>query len=615
MHVAAMRHRHTVPALLLAAAGARAWGRGRRQPPAREVSAGASLPDCSVVFFHHVEKSGGTTLRAIFQRHAQLGLYDLISFVGRQNRLQLQLVLHRLWTLLRTPGGLRGLRLAVELHVGGEISFPSTLFHTLPELLLMRQKLRAAGCRCNLVSLARMPLLQELSWHHHFVGWKVPLCLWQPASDCATRMSLGLTCHEAPRVAPLSQSHALAAEGMWRLFDLVGVTEAFDEFVLLLADLVGLSHPAYVPQLVMEEAHHQHSDHRRHHPYLAQSSISITPSRLRRWSALSCAQLRASSDEMPRGLHLWLARKLNASIARALRDKRPMECVTYSCVLDGKQVSYSNKLPFDERAAAHCASATPAKLVRRLCARLPLDDRIYRGVRASWSGALRRATKRMGGRAELDARLSSLAAEAHALAQRSIEQVQHGALEIASGRRVEYVWPADGGHAAPAAASPRALAASRAASQTAGASCVGCSGDVVPEFDMGGCWPLWGQFAPDEKKYRCVRKWTTDPAYRDGSSRNRYVEKPRVSTVPMACWRTCWEPIGRAGERHCMGPPCPERGTMPLEWRRAWEAELDVWKRNSSAQSDARAWARLARPFLGAAEARRPARATLSVFG
>ena len=64
----------------------------------------------------------------------------------------------------------------------------------------MRQKLRAAGCRCNLVSLARMPLLQERSWHHHFVGWKVPLCRWQPASDCATRMSLGLTCHEAPRV-------------------------------------------------------------------------------------------------------------------------------------------------------------------------------------------------------------------------------------------------------------------------------------------------------------------------------------------------------------------------------------------------------------------------------
>lgn len=37
------------------------------------------LPNCSVLFFHHLEKTGGTTLRSVLQRHAQLGEFDLVS--------------------------------------------------------------------------------------------------------------------------------------------------------------------------------------------------------------------------------------------------------------------------------------------------------------------------------------------------------------------------------------------------------------------------------------------------------------------------------------------------------------------------------------------------------
>ena len=36
-------------------------------------------------------------------------------------------------------------------------------------------------------------------------------------------------------------------------------------------------------------------------------------------------------------------------------------------------------------------------------------------------------------------------------------------------------------------------------------SCANCSGDVVPEKDLVGCWPLWAQFGPDELSYRCTR--------------------------------------------------------------------------------------------------------------
>ena len=39
-------------------------------------------------------------------------------------------------------------------------------------------------------------------------------------------------------------------------------------------------------------------------------------------------------------------------------------------------------------------------------------------------------------------------------------------------------------------------------------SCANCSGDVVPEFDLVGCWPLWPQFAPDELTYTCPVSYT-----------------------------------------------------------------------------------------------------------
>ncbi|EOD13037.1 hypothetical protein EMIHUDRAFT_247167 [Emiliania huxleyi CCMP1516] len=350
---------------------------------------GAPLPNCSVVFFHHVEKTAGTTLRALFQRHAQLGLFDLISFVGRQNRLQLQLVLQRLHSLLRS-GTLQGLRLAVELHVAGDLTFPYTLYYTMPDLVLIREQAR-----------------DTLS----------PLCVWPPAPDCGTRMALG---SDPGQGAPASSGEELlfvfgslfllycaGAEGMWRLFDLVGVTEMFDEFARLSTAQLG-----------------------------------------RRLKKLSAAN--------------------EALSARAVRQERKL-----------------------------------------------------RGARSAL------------------------------------------------------------------------------------ASCVGCSGDVVPEFDLGGCWPLWEQFAPDERRFQCSRTWTTDPAYRDPAVRPGYREKPSVLHTPMACWRTCWTPTGlvaanemrhrtHAGDTaHCTAP-CPAAAPLPLEWRAEWDRELAASAARPGASQDLAA---LAAPF------------------
>jgi len=526
---------------------------------------GAPLPNCSVVFFHHVEKTAGTTLRALFQRHAQLGLFDLISFVGRQNRLQLQLVLQRLHSLLRS-GTLQGLRLAVELHVAGDLTFPYTLYYTMPDLVLIREQLRAAGCRCNLVSLLRMPLLQSLSWHSHFVTTKSPLCVWPPAPDCGTRMALGLTCHDAPRVPPLSEEHAAGAEGMWRLFDLVGVTEMFDEFVLLLGDLVGLPHLAYRAQLV------------------DRVTATATAQRRRRWSAQRCGKLVARP---PHDLLQLVGRKLNISREQAGRQRRRMECSTYGCLLRGAVVSSSNSVPYDHAA---CEAVSAMQVLERLCGRVSVDERVYHAVRARFKQQLAARLST----AQLGRRLKKLSASNEALSARAVRQ-------------------------------ERKLRSARSAL----ASCVGCSGDVVPEFDLGGCWPLWEQFAPDERRFQCSRTWTTDPAYRDPAVRPGYREKPSVLHTPMACWRTCWTPTGlvaankmrhrthvsctfppravvtrrpplpsratsQAGDTaHCTAP-CPAAAPLPLEWRAEWDRELAASAARPGASQELAA---LAAPF------------------
>ena len=47
--------------------------------------------------------------------------------------------------------------------IGGSRDHPFFFKYTLPDLLLIRHTLRAAGCKCNLVTLLRHPLLQHLS--------------------------------------------------------------------------------------------------------------------------------------------------------------------------------------------------------------------------------------------------------------------------------------------------------------------------------------------------------------------------------------------------------------------------------------------------------------------
>jgi len=210
---------------------------------------------------------------------------------------------------------------------------------------------------------------------------------------------------------------------------------------------------------------------------------------------------------------------------------------------------------------AACAAVNATQVLRRLCGTVRIDERVYLAARVRFKQQLAARLPPL----QRKARLRKLQAANDELAARAGRQQR---------RRLA-------GH------------------EAARSSCVGCSGDVVPEFDLGGCWPLWAQFSPDERRFRCSRKWTTDPAYRDPGTRPGYAEKPAVLRTPLACWTTCWEPTGavKSDRAHCTAP-CPSAAPLPLAWRAGFNAELARFKERAGA---GREYVQLATHFKGRA--------------
>jgi hypothetical protein len=523
------------------------------------------LPNCSVLFFHHLEKSAGTTLRSIMQRQAQLGHFDSIVYIGRLNKQLNQLVLHRLSTLLQTPGGLTNLRLLVEIHIGGNRDHPYFIKYTLPDLLLLRDQLRKAGCRCNLVTLLRHPLLQHLSWHFHFCNHRVPLCFWSNPTDCQSRMAMALTCHDGPNLAPLSERHHAALEIVWRTFDLVGTTEQFDEFLILLTDLVGLQAPAYRRQQVATET----LDSRRQ-----------TAS----WTARPCAELMAAP---PAELMTMLERRLAKSAENAANHQRrrgrsstrgeagTMECRGYGpCEVPGW--SARQKVADGQYNATLCAAVTARDVLRRLCARMAIDESTYLSARRRFE----RSLAALG--SSLQPRLRLLCAAGDKLHRRAAEQAATPLADLeraADAHDGELLLRSYTAHSGEAVGGPWGPVDERATlyqpHERARFSCQNCSGDVVPAKDLIGCWPLWTQFAPDEMRYRCSRSWTSDPGWHRPRA---YLEEG----ARLPCWRTCWTLSGAAARDdapqrpHCTAP-CPLDAPPALQWRREWDAALEAF--------------------------------------
>ena len=595
------------------------------------------LPNCSVVFFHHLEKTAGTTLRSVLQRHAQLGLFDFFSFVNRFNKIQFQMVTHRLDTLTRTPGGLAGTRLAVEIHIGGG-GYEQFMKYTLPDLLHLRAKLRGAGCRCNLVTLLRHPLMQHISWHHHFVNHRVPLCFWNNPHDCQARMAMALACHGGPAVRALRTDHRRVVGRMWEAFDLVGVTERFDEFLVLLVratrhrappprhlrvrgttclhaplactqrsapclltsdgsnallslsraqtDLTGIQLPVYRSQLSTE-----------------QTAAAITEAQA--WTRRECASLVA---DPPAALLEYIRKRMAQSAKSAAEFKRNkgradsrgppgmMDCAGYGpCSVPGFSEAQTVQYTWFEQ--EQCDAVTPQDVLSRLCARMVTDEPLYHEARERFEARVSAAG------AALRTRVRLVNEAGAALSAQAERQAEHdpSRLALAAGTSLKRPYRIGSGGGAPWVVDE--LASWYKPHERARLSCVNCSGDVVPEFDLVGCWPLWAQFGPDEMRFRCTRHWTDDPG------KNHPADFLRAgSSLALPCWQTCWEPLEPSEEahretgalalaaldsagrvdpgmraKHCTAP-CPgSAGGGPavpaLVWRGRWDQERAAFQR------------------------------------
>ena len=194
-----------------------------------------------------------------------------------------------------------------------------------------------------------------------------------------------------------------------------------------------------------------------------------------------------------------------------------------------------------------CGAVTPQAVLQRLCARMETDEPLYQAARWAFDARVAGAGASLVRRAQL-LNQAGAALALQAKAQASLDpRTLAGAVGVQLSHQYKiplpngFIWDVD------------EFASWYKPHERARLSCANCSGDVVPEFDLVGCWPLWAQFGPDELRFRCTRRWSADP----GANRpvNDYTRPG--SKVPLPCWQTCWETMRpNASAPHGRSPTC-----------------------------------------------------------
>jgi len=329
----------------------------------------------------------------------------------------------------------------------------------------------------------------------------------------------------------------------------VGLTERFDESLLLLADRAGLRHLGYSTLAANNKPQHPTKAKALLKALLTKLNTSLgepfTPGATA-GSAEKGARAMASGEALGWGATEWeahLAREADSrwgepalqamadfnelSMAYVERRREKADCNFYPCApqLVAAKGLWSRKLC----PAKDGDIGSPLALMRNMLNRTAGDRVVHAYV-------LHR----------LRTQLAEAGSNGRSLSER-LFQLKQDCTEMAA-RRLEAVGPYN-----------KKLCGVRLCDKNARRSCVSCPADPVPALES--CWPSWeDQFSPDEQKWWCKRSWTI-PGYDAAEMKARNfpkIQPPAFVEIP--CWQTCWEAMKNSADA-CLRRDAPDPKT------------------------------------------------------
>ena len=273
-----------------------AWNQGRHAGgPSTKIPSDTKLPECAFHLYRHLSKTGGTTLRFIFDKQTAMGEWEYPLIYGFKEDEWVALLSRWRDAVGQWKSGEReGPRTLVEVRGNWPSNWPAENFaRVMQDVAELREQFEPYGCVVSTSILLRKPFPQYLSFYNYYIrkhqtaspgsdvnrrwpdvmgsaAWGSDAGEWAAnVRDMQVREVLGDKCTstmrqagydvewrggEPIRVAPhvfpaecaVTEDDYARFQRTIQEFDVVGTTEQFDSFLLLLAAKTGLQHLQYV---------------------------------------------------------------------------------------------------------------------------------------------------------------------------------------------------------------------------------------------------------------------------------------------------------------------------------------------------------------------------------